>query len=272
MNKKSAVAIGVIGVLAAFAAGLIIMLCIFLKPAEKTQEKSPETTRELVTEMQEPETIVVVETTQVFVEPSEKDNEEDNNNNNNNNNSNNNSNNSNNSNNNGSSSGNENDIEGDKFYIVYNTPGKAGLVMRDAPSKDSEKLGVAPEGTRVYVYSDDTSNNTGYVRVLVSFELYDVNCYVLKDYLKYDSEGFYGEADSGNKKNAHVSYNTPNNAGLNLREEASSSSELICVIESGENVRIADGKIVNGYIRVFYDHPHAGDVYEGWLLEKYLIY
>lgn len=263
MNKKSAVAIGVIGVLAAFAAGLIIMLCIFLKPAEKTGEMSPETTRELVTEIEEPETIVVVETTQVFVEPSQKDNKEDNNSNNNN---------SNNSNNNGSSSGNKNDIEGDKFYIVYNTPGKAGLVMRDAPSQNSEKLGVAPEGTRVYVYSDDTSNNTGYVRVMVSFEYYDVNCYVLKDYLKYDSEGFYGEDGNGNMKNAHVSYNTPNNAGLNLREEADSSSELICVIESGENVKIADGKIVNGYVRVFYDHPHAGHTYEGWLLKQYLVY
>ncbi len=256
MNKKYAVAIGVVGVVAAFVAGLLIVLSIFFVPVKKEQNQSLETTQELVTERQEPETIVVVETTkvvettQVYIEPSEKDN--------------------NNNSNNGSFSGNKKVIEGDNFYIVENTPDNAGLVMRDAPTPNSDKLGVVPEGARVYVYSDDESNNTGYVRVLVSEKFRDVHCYVLRDYLRHDSSGFY--SDSDNAKNAHVSYNTPNNAGLNLREEASSSSELICVIESGENVKIADGKIVNGYVRVFYDHPHAGDVYEGWLLEKYLIY
>lgn len=164
-------------------------------------------------------------------------------------------------------------LKDNSFYIVKGTPGGAGLVMRDAPSSTSQKIGVAEEGTKVYVYSDDASNKTGYVRVMVSDTYTDYNCYVLRSYLEYYGPAGSADGNGGETAIRHIAYSTPAHAGVNLRAGASADSELLCLIEEGEQVKlIGDYSEKNGYVRVSYDHPHAGEVYEGWLLAAYLTY
>lgn len=72
---------------------------------------------------------------------------------------------------------------------------------------------------------------------------------------------------------ATVSSSTPKHAGLNMRADASSDSELLCLIKEGEVLDILSfDNITNGYVYVGYDHPHAGSYYIGWVLNSYLIY
>lgn len=157
------------------------------------------------------------------------------------------------------------------FYTVSGTPDSAGLVMRSAASSTSDKLGVLPEGSRVYVYSDDASNKTGYVRVLATVGNGDLHCYVLKQYLEFESVFTANEA-SDESVVRYVSFSTPDHAGINLRAEPSAASELICTIYEGERVEIVKGEAsVNGYVKIVYAHPHAGDYFYGWVLEKHLV-
>lgn len=157
------------------------------------------------------------------------------------------------------------------YYCVAGTPEEAGVVMRTKPSSVSDKLGVLPEGSRVYVYSDDPTNTTGYVRVRVMNDINDDYCYVMKRYLRFVST--LGSYDFGNNKNVkYISYSTPSHAGVNLRSEPSSSSENICTIPEGEYVIVLeDSSLRSGYAKVVYPHPHAGEEFEGWVLHQYLV-
>ena len=162
-------------------------------------------------------------------------------------------------------------LRDNSFYVVSSTPDSAGLVMRSAASAASEKLGILPEGSRVYVYSDDPSNKTGYVRVLATQGNSDIHCYVLKQYLTFESE-FTNNDNSEGTHIRYVSFNTPGHEGVNLRSDPSSSSEKICTINEGEQVRIVSGAASQkGYVQVVYDHPHAGELFQGWVLEEYLV-
>ena len=160
----------------------------------------------------------------------------------------------------------------DACYIVSDTPASAGLVMRSLATSSSEKLGVLPEGTKVIVLSDDNSNHTGYVRVVALVEPMDRYCYVMKTYLKFDS--LYAINSSSDEECMYVSYNTPEHLGLNMRESPYSSSDLVCLINEGTRVSITEpyNDKNNGYIKVSYSHPSAGENFVGWLLYDYLVY
>ncbi len=158
------------------------------------------------------------------------------------------------------------------FYIVSDTPSGAGVVMRSKASSTSDNLGVLPEGSRVYVFSDHSSNKTGYVRVRTADTQADMHGYVLKRYLRFESV-FVQNVPLAGSQTKYISFATPSHDGINLRAEPNSKSEKLCLLSEGERVTVLENYDPqnNGYIKVAYDHPHAGEVYEGWVLAQYLV-
>lgn len=69
-----------------------------------------------------------------------------------------------------------------------------------------------------------------------------------------------------------VCYSTPDHAGLNLRSETNSTSDLVLLLHEGSIVEILGSydSSNHGYIRVGYSS--GTEYYEGWILARYIEY
>ncbi len=166
------------------------------------------------------------------------------------------------------------------YYFPLNTPSKAGLVLRSGPSSSSVKLGVISEYEIVSIANEQV--NSGYVYVYVV----DRNAYgwVLADYLAYygnyyqpttapvtaTTTRYYPTTASVNCSYGYVTYDTPSDAGINLRKNASSSSELLCTIKEGETVVVCFPMSNDDYIEISYTNPTTGVTHYGWAMRKYI--
>lgn len=165
------------------------------------------------------------------------------------------------------------DIRADGYFMIKNTPDKAGLSVRSTDSSSSTRLEIAGEGTVVRAINDYSSLDNGYVYVETSS---GVRGWVLADYLyaynPYSGSYSYNNFIKGVK--VRVSYNTPSHAGLNMRSAPTSSSEKLTLVSEGAVLDVLMNYSSNesDYIYVGYDHPHAGTYYTGWVLVKYLEY
>lgn len=166
------------------------------------------------------------------------------------------------------------DIHQGGFFIVRDTPASAGLVIRRSDSSESEQVGILQENDIVRAVSDYSSLDNGYTYIETLTGLRGmVLARYLHPYNPYENDS-RPYSDYIKNINVRVSYDTPDNLGLNLRREASSSSELLCVVEEGAVLKVLEDYSPdnNGYIYVGYDHPHAGNYYTGWVLIKYMEY
>lgn len=159
-------------------------------------------------------------------------------------------------------------------YIVKNSPSKAGLVVRKSDSSSSAKICTIPEGTEVIAMAEYSSLDNGYAFVYVPD--YDVDGWVLASYLapapSVKPNFSYKNFVIGML--ARVRFDTPSHAGINMRSGPSSSYSKLCTVPEGTILEIAASYYSgnNGYIKVKYDHPHAGEVMTGWVLASYLEY
>lgn len=173
------------------------------------------------------------------------------------------------------------------YYYPVNTPSKAGLVLRSGPSSSYTKLGVIQEYEVVSIVGTGTEG--GYINVYAVDR--DTYGWVLADYLSYygnyyqtpttrqpttryttteAATRFYPTTASVNCSYRYVSYDTPSDAGINLRRSASSSSELLCTIKEGETVVVYFPMSEGDYIEISYTNPSTGITYYGWALKKYI--
>ena len=165
-------------------------------------------------------------------------------------------------------------IHKDSYYIIRNTPDRAGLSVREKPDSSSLRLEIAEEDTAVKALSYYSALDNGYVYVTTST---GTNGWVLASYL-YPYNPYAEDSHTYNDYikyvRLRVSYDTPYHAGLNMRSTPSVSSEKITVLSEGAVVDVLKdyNSGDNGYIYVGYDHPHAGTYYTGWVLVEYLEY
>lgn len=148
------------------------------------------------------------------------------------------------------------------------------LTVRKSASSSSAKICSIAKGTEVIAMSEYSSLDNGYAYVYIPD--YEVYGWVLASYLAPAPSvkpGFsYKNFTIGML--ARVKFNTPSHAGINMRSGPSSSYSKLCTLPEGAIIEIAGSYYSgnNGYIKVTYDHPHAGEVMTGWVLASYLEY
>ena len=154
---------------------------------------------------------------------------------------------------------------GNSYMISYQTPGDAGVNLRQGPGDSYAKLAVLKEGT-VIRYTG--GKNGGYVSVDYFGTGSKQSGWVLEEYLINDSSGgelYPGFAPAPDVDLARVSYATDSHAGLVLRAESTYYSEKLGVLPEGTVLYLLGGS-ANGYTKV---RTQSGVV--GWVLEDYLI-
>ncbi len=147
------------------------------------------------------------------------------------------------------------------FYITYDTPAHAGVNLRETPDDDSVKITVLPEGTEVLrLFEAGETSQTKYVLVSVVIDGVEHTGYVMQRYVS---------TFTGASFDAYVSYDTPDHAGLVLRETASYYSDKILVIPEGTELRVTDNS-TGAYWAV--DAFYNGEIYSGYVLSTYIEY
>ncbi|MBR4286991.1 MAG: hypothetical protein IKT55_04725 [Clostridia bacterium] len=150
---------------------------------------------------------------------------------------------------------------GNSLYITYDTPAHAGVNLRETPEDDSVKIMVLPEGTEVVrLYEAGETYQTKYVLVSVVVDGVEYRGYVMQRYIS---------TFTGASFDAYVSYNTPDHAGLVLRETSSYYSDKILVIPEGTELRVVDSS-TGAYWAV--DAFYEGEIYSGYVLSTYIEY
>ncbi len=144
-------------------------------------------------------------------------------------------------------------------YVSFDTPGHAGVNFRQESSASSASLGVLAEGTRLQ-YTNRTQS--GYIYCYAN----GVYGWILSAYVETESETNATQESAGAfVGTGYVSYNTPNDAGVNFRQEPSAYAVGLGVLKEGTQVRYTD-KTQNGYT-----YCYANGAY-GWILTAYLAY
>lgn len=144
-------------------------------------------------------------------------------------------------------------------YITYDTPGHAGVNLRETPEDDGVKIMVLPEGTAVTrLYAEGETTDTEYILVAVEIEGEEFVGYVMQRYVS---------TFTGASFDSYVSYETPDHAGLVLRETSSYYSEKILVLPEGTILRVVDNT-TGAYWAV--DAIYEGQIYSGYVLAKYI--
>ena len=154
---------------------------------------------------------------------------------------------------------------GNSYMISYQTPGHAGVNLRQGPGDTYAKLAVLKEGA-VLRYTG--GKNGGYVSVDYFGTGSKQSGWVLEEYLINDSSGgelYPGFAPAPGVDLARISYATDSHAGLVLRAESTYYSEKLGVLPEGTVLYLLGGS-ANGYTQV---KTQSGVV--GWVLEDYLI-
>lgn len=172
----------------------------------------------------------------------------------------------------------------DGYYKVVNTQDRAVEIYKSIGNLEEvngkmtirdETVGPVIahvyEGDVVVAVADYSTLDGDFVRV----EADGTKGWMIKDYL--ESYNPYENIDVTSFKKGmtvRVCYDTPSSAGINIRKQATSYSEKLCTIAEGTVIEVAKDYSAsdNGYVFIRYDHPHAGTVYEGWVLEQYLEY
>lgn len=150
---------------------------------------------------------------------------------------------------------------GNSLYITYDTPAHAGVNLRETPEDDSVKIMVLPEGTEVVrLFEAGETSQTKYVLVSVLVDGVEYRGYVMQRYIS---------TFTGASFDAYVSYDTPDHAGLVLRETSSYYSDKILVIPEGTELRVTDNT-TGAYWAV--DAFYNGDIYSGYVLSTYIEY
>ena len=168
------------------------------------------------------------------------------------------------------------------YYSIENTPSGAGVVLRQYSYPTSEKLCVIGEHELVRSVCGYSSLDNGYVWVT-----YDkdgsgttMSGWVLAQYM-YPANPFVNERVAPEQyrtgMRARVSFDTPFDAGINMRIAPEVPSQIVCTIDEGMIVDIVRdydefGEWASGYIMVGIDYPGAGEYYEGFALVEYLEY
>ncbi len=144
-------------------------------------------------------------------------------------------------------------------YITYDTPAHAGVNLRETPTDDSVKIMVLPEGTTVTRLNGlGETTQTKYILVSVVVDGVEYTGYVMQRYVS---------TFSGMSFDSYVSYDTPDHAGLVLRETSSYYSDKIMVVPEGTELRVVDNS-TGAYwaVDVFYE----GEIYSGYVLSDYI--
>lgn len=166
-------------------------------------------------------------------------------------------------------------LHADGYYIVANTPDGKGLnVYNYLPSEsiESRVINHINDGDVVLVLTDYSSLDDGYVYILSEIGGW-VEANFLHPYNPYESHGYtYKDVKRGML--CRVKFSTPDHAGLNMRAQTNSESELLCLLTEGTVLDVLDeyDPSNHGYIKVGYNHPHAGEYFEGWILAEYIDY
>lgn len=165
------------------------------------------------------------------------------------------------------------DIHADAHFLIANTPAGAGVVMRDLPDPSGTNLGTINEGSVVTAINGYSSMDNGYV--WVSFKDRGINGWVLAQYMyptnPYSDYGYSGESLT-ETMHGRVCFSTPADAGINMRAQPAAQSDLLTTLHEGTVVDILQSydPSNNGYIKIGYDHPQAGEYYNGWVLASYI--
>lgn len=156
-------------------------------------------------------------------------------------------------------------LDPDKEYIISYAPSKQGIARCSLPI-GSSVIDYYPEGTYIDVFSDDVNNTSGFVYGIAKTPDWEYHGYFPKAYL--EETGKTSPQEEGYR---YICYNTPDHAGVNLRAEPSSSSKKICTINEGDFIDVVKPIERSGeYIKVEYNHHCAGELWTGWVLEKYI--
>lgn len=169
-------------------------------------------------------------------------------------------------------------ISGKDGFVSYNTPGHAGVNLRANNDAGSRVLVTLPEGTWVTLVETTTVFGDSYVGVSVNLDGKYYTGYILAKYISgvggIGDDGRGDEPDDGARNDSdgssgyYISYNTPEDKGVNIRSKASSYSDLIVTLPEGTDLVFAELHDANDYC--FVGAYLNGQYYEGYVLTKYI--
>ena len=165
------------------------------------------------------------------------------------------------------------DIHYDGYFVIGQTPAAKGaplLQYIDDPNYVSCILG---EGQLVKARGSYSPTCYGYVSVSVAEG--NIIGWVQAIYL-YPVNPFKNSSFDGKNLNedmvARVTFDTPDDAGVNFRQAPSSGAKLHMILHEGAIVEVMDSyrPSNNEYLQIRYAEPVSGEYLSGWVLARYL--
>lgn len=173
---------------------------------------------------------------------------------------------------------------GYKGVINSNTPNGDGVNMRKYNDANSAKVVTLPEGTWLTYGETKTLNGDEYILCTATVNGRDYTGYVITKYILDMGQHVAGpkpdvytteaqtqkqEPDVNDYTGYYISYNTPENKGLVLRQEATYYSDVLVVVPEGTQVNVIDNSGKEYWGVSLYIN---GNYYEGYVLKKYIEY
>ena len=152
------------------------------------------------------------------------------------------------------------DLDPQIRHVTTDTPGHAGINLREGLSSDSNLIMIIPEGAYVY-WVDDVEESRTYIKISVKADGKTYTGYAMERYVTTFTGAAFDDM---------VSYDTPDHAGLVLRESDSKDSKAIMTVPEGTEVRIWEHDTDTKeywWVDVFYN----GEIIDGYLLGEYIV-
>ncbi len=175
---------------------------------------------------------------------------------------------------------------GHKGLISSNTPNHDGVNMRKNNDANSSKVVTLPEGTWIIYDESKTLHGDEYIRCTATVNGKTYTGYVVTKYIVDMGQHVAGpkpdiyvtenqtqkqEPEVNVATGYYVSYNTPENKGLVMREKPAYKSDVLIVVPEGTELIINDGNSPDDeYWGV--GVKINGVYYEGYILQKYIEY
>lgn len=142
------------------------------------------------------------------------------------------------------------------------------LSMFTGPGSDYDRVsGDYPESYDEVKFIGFDLSNPEYV--MIKFE--ETAGWVNSEYIRSKTSDITKNIMYADKRYVKVAFNTPSNAGINMREEPSSDSGRVCIIPEGSIATFIPeyDYIADGYMYVKYYSVEDECYYEGWVLVNY---
>lgn len=165
------------------------------------------------------------------------------------------------------------DIHYDGYFVIGQTPAAKGAPLLQYIDDPSNVTCILAEGQLVKARGSYSPTCYGYVSVSVAEG--NIIGWVQAIYL-YPVNPFKNSSFDGKNLNedmvARVTFDTPDDAGVNFRQAPSSGAKLHMILHEGAIVEVMDSyrPSNNEYLQIRYAEPVSGEYLSGWVLARYL--